>query len=120
MNNLKSELEGQLHLLDYWDELDMEQQSTLVRQIGMFDVPVLNSALKKSLIPKPPNANEISRIDSDRIIDKQLLSSEELNRLETLGGWRSKQLVWMWLIHFFCLGYDLHVLLFCLFLVRIA
>ena len=111
MNNLKSKLEGQLHLLDYWDELDMEQQSTLVRQIGMFDVPVLNSALKKSLVPKPPNANEISRIDSDRIIDKQLLSSEELNRLETLGGWRSKQLVWMWL--YISFAWDMIYMFYC-------
>ena len=93
MDSLKLKLEGQLHLLDYWNELDVEQQGALVKQIGMFDIPALNSTLIKSLNTKPPNANEISRIDSDRIIDRQLLSSDELDRLETLGGWRSKQLL---------------------------
>jgi hypothetical protein len=107
-------LEKQKHLLTFFEDLKEEERSALTSQLSSFDIPRLNAAFDKALKTNVPELTEISQIEPDRCVDREQLSSDEFNKLNTLGDFcicfLSFYLVVLTLLVYFKLNYQMYSL----------
>jgi hypothetical protein len=82
-------LEKQKHLLTFFEDLKENERKELTSQLSSFDIPRLNEAFDKSINPNVPELSEISQIEPNRCVDREQLSTAELNNLRSLGNFFS-------------------------------
>lgn len=82
---LANALNGQSHVLKWFDSISDAGKESLAQQINNINVELMDKAFKGSITTNTYKMEDISPLPSDRCIDKESISEIELDKYYNIG-----------------------------------